>query len=373
MFFVTFPVLWSFASFFLLTYSITIISAVIYLLPVVSTQSNMESFSPRRTHFSFINMFDLLPALLTPVLVFVMSIILWCAPALSTWFGHVVVTGFQVKLSYLVAVLFASILLTLSSTAYISSREIYDYLNIIFSIFYWVTLLFSANSLITVIFVIEVLSAALFLFVITSTFSTNYFYRNLNLKFGHFTQQITPFTYLQSLLFFFWVSLISSLNLFLFATLFYLNIFTLDWTLVEFISIYIVNSSTVRDIYTLGFVWLMFIFCLFLKCGLAPFYVWKPTFFKGLPVYTLFFYIVFFYFFLFIFLIHLLTLCLGEVFYLFSLASLLLTLAGLVLLLFILCESFYLKVFLAMSSILNSLLVILALSVTKIEDLLFWL
>jgi hypothetical protein len=134
---------------------------------------------------------------------------------------------------------------------------------------------------------------------------------------------------------------------------------------------YMVNSSTPRDIYALGLTWCIFLFCIFLKCGLAPLYVWKPTFFKGIPIYTLFFYVTFFYFVLFIFLVHLLTVCFGEIFYYFSSLTILFTVLGLVVLLTILCESFYLKVFLAMSSILNSLLVMLALAVPHTVDGLF--
>jgi hypothetical protein len=113
------------------------------------------------------------------------------------------VTSFQLKMTYLILFSFLSSLAVLTSTVYLSSREVYDYLNVTFTICYWLILLFSANSIITVIFVIEVISAALFLLIITSVFSTTYFYRNLNLSFGHMTQQVTPFTYLQSLLFFF--------------------------------------------------------------------------------------------------------------------------------------------------------------------------
>ena len=112
-------------------------------------------------------------------------------------------TSFQLKMTYLVLLSFLLSLIVLTSTVYLSSREVYDYLNVTFTICYWLILLFAANSILTVIFVIEVISAALFLLIITSVFSTTYFYRNLNLSFGHMTQQVTPFTYLQSLLFFF--------------------------------------------------------------------------------------------------------------------------------------------------------------------------
>ena len=371
--FVTFSVLWSFSTFFLLTYLTLVLSILIYLLPIISTNKNKQSNSLDRTNFSFVNAAEALPVLVTPYVLLILTITSWTAPATSAWFGHLVITGFQTKMFYLITFSFLLTLLVLVSTTYLSSREIYDYINVTVNMFYWVILLFMANSFLTVVFIIEVLSAALFLLVITSVFSTTYFYRNLNLSFGHMMQQSTPYTYLQSLLFFFWVSLISSLNLFLFCTLLYVKVLTLDWTLLEYVFIYFINSTTPKDIYTLGFTWCVLLFCIFLKCGLAPLYVWKPTFFKGLPIYTLFFYIAFFYFFLFIFIIHLLTSYFGEIFYFYSNLTTLFAMLGLVMLLGILCESFYLKAFLAMSSILNSLLVMLALSTPHLTDTLFWL
>jgi len=368
----TFSTLWSISFFFVLTYLTLVISTITYLLPVASTQQNNSSVSTSRTDFSFVNSSELLPLFVTPYILILLLNLACTVPTLSVWFGHVVVTGFQMKLIYLLVFVFVLYIIVLTSTTYVSSREIYDYINTTFSIFYWVLLLFTANSLLTVIFVIEVLSATLFLLIITSTFSSNYFYRNLNLSFGHLFQQSTPFTYLQSILFFFWISLVSSLNLFLYCLLLYSKIYTLDWSLLEYIFHYFINITSTKDIYTVGFAWYTFIFCIFLKCGLAPFYVWKPSFFKGLPLYTLFFYISFFYFFLFLFLIHLLTVCLGEIFYYYIIVVVGLVVVGLSVLLFILCESFYLKSFLAMSSILNSLFVFLAMTSSHVSDALLW-
>lgn len=369
----TFSIIWSFSFFFTLTYLTLIISLVTYLVPILVTQQNQISSSSNKTNFSFINGSELLPVFVSPYLVLLVINSAWVGPAVSAWFGHVIITALQLKINYLLIISFFTSLTVLTSTTYFSSREVYDYLNTTFSVFYWMLILFTTNSIFTVIFIIEVLSATLFLLIITSTFSSAYFYRNLNLSFGHLFQQVTPYTYLQSILFFFWISLISSLNLFLFCILFYTKVLTLDWSLIEYLFTYFVSSTSTKDILALGLCWFILIFCLFLKCGLAPFYVWKPTFFKGIPMYTLFFYVTFFYFFLFVYLIHLLTSYFGEVFYFYSLVVSTMTVIGLFMLLFILCESFYIKAFLAMSSILNSLFVFLALSTPHISDTLLWL
>jgi len=372
MFFVTFSSLWSFSFFFLLTYTILIISTITYLLPILNSPLKY-SVSSNKSEFTLINATDLLYVLITPLVVLLLALLLWVSPTTSAWFGHVVVSGFQVKTSFIVLLNFAAILCVISTTFYFTSREVYDYIITIYNFLYWILLIFFTNTIFTSIFVIEVLSTLIFLLLITSTFSSTFFYRNLNLSFGHLFQQSTPYSYLQSILYFFWVSLLSSLNLFLFCLFFYLKIFTFDWYLMEHVFIYFSNTASIKEIASLGMTWFILMFCIFLKCGIAPLYIWKPTFFKGVPFYTIFFYICFFYFFLFLFIIHLLTSYFSEIFYFYSLVTVIFLITGLVTLLFIVCESYYLKAFLAVSSILNSLFVILALSATHNSDIFLWM
>lgn len=371
MFFITFSNLWSFSFFFFLTYTTLVISLVTYILPILNSPLKYTS-SKNKSEFSMVNSIDLFYVFVTPVLCLTVSLLLWVAPATSAWFGHLVITNFQTKLAYLILLNFTVIMLVMSATVYFTSREIYDYIITTFNFFYWIILIFYSNTIFTSIFIIEVLSTLIFLLLITSTFSSAFFYRNLNLSFGHLFQQSTPYSYLQSILYFFWVSLLSSLNLFLFCLFFYFKIFTFDWYLMEHIFIYFTNVSSLKEILSLGMTWFILMFCIFLKCGIAPLYIWKPTFFKGIPFYTIFFYICFFYLFLFLFIIHLLTSYFSEIFYFYSIVTLVFLVTGLITLLFIVCESYYFKAFLAISSILNSLFVILALSTTHNVDIVLW-
>lgn len=309
----------------------------------------------------------------TPILCILGTLLLWTSPAISAWFGHIVVTSFQTKMTYLILFNFLIVFIVTTTTVYFTSREVYDYITTTINFSYWLIILFYSNTIFTSIFIIEVLSTLIFLLLITSTFSSTFFYRNVNLSFGHLFQQSTPYSYLQSILYFFWVSLISSLNLFLFSLFFYFKIFTFDWYLMEHIFVYFTNNATLKEVFTLGTTWFVLMLCIFLKCGIAPLYIWKPTFFKGIPYYTIFFYICFFYFFLFLFIIHLLTSYFSEIFYFYSMVTVVFVSIGLITLLFIICESYYLKAFLAISSILNSLFVILALSTTHTVDILFWM
>ena len=369
MMFLTFSNMWSFSFFFFISYTLLLISLITYLLLIFNSFTKY-TVSKSKTYFSFINSFDLFWVILTPVLLLFTLNNMWVGPAISAWFGHIVFTSFQLKVTYLVLTTFTLYLLIFISTTYFTSREIYDYMIVTFHFLYWITLIFYANTIFTVIFIIEVIGALIFLLVITSTFSSTFFYRNLNLNYGHLFQQSTPHTYLQSILYIFWISLISSLNLFVFLLLFYFKMLTLDWYIVEYIFLFFINVNSTKDIFSLGLIWFVLLFSLFVKCGLAPLFIWKPTFFKGLPLYTLFFYITFFYSLFYLFIINFLLSSLSEIFYFYIVFFWVLILIGLFFLLLIICETYYIKAFLAISSILNSLLVFLALATPHYIDVL---
>lgn len=372
MFFITTSSLWSFLYFFILTYSVFIFSILIYLLPIQARFTHLPS-SSTKTKFSYINSFDLIPVLLTPLFILCLVTLLWSSSVVTAWFGHIIYTPFQSKIFYLLTFTFSLTLIVLSTTSYYSSQEIYDFLISNYSFYYWMFLLFTTNSIFTVIFGIEVLSTLIFLLIITSSYSTNHFYRNLDFSFGNYKQQVFPYTHLQSLLFFFWMSLITSLSLFIFLLYFYTKVLSFDWFLLEYIFQYIISTQSLTSIMSLGLTWFVFTVCVFLKCGVAPLYIWKPTFFKGLPMGLLFFYICFFYFFLFVYLINLLVINFSSIFYYFIFIQIVFIFVGLLFLLAILCETFYIKSFLAVSSILNSLFVFLAISNSHTIDFLLWI
>lgn len=372
MFFLTFSNMWSFTFFFSFSYIILLLSIIVYLLPVINNQLKY-SLSKNKTYFYLINSSDTFSILATPVLLILLINFSWSCPELSIWFGHAIYTNFQTKILTLLGLSFLLFLGVFTSTTYLSSKEIYDFIITTFSFFYWIMLLFCSNSIFSTIFVIEVLSTLILLLIVSSTFSSTYFYRNTNLSFGHLFQQSTPFSYIQSILYFFWISLISSLNLFLFCLFFYIKVLTFDWYLVEHIFNYVILNSSLKEIITLSISWYVLMFCLFLKCGVAPLYIWKPTFFKGIPFYTIFMYVCMFYFFLFLFIIHLLTSYFSEVYYFYAIVSLTFIFIGLIILLLIVCETFYLKSFLAVSSLLNSLFVFLSIMSPHIVDTMFFL
>lgn len=366
MFFLTISSVWNFSIFLPLTYLIFLVSLMLYLLPLFYNSTTKNTFFI----ISFSESFKIV---FLPCVTMFLLFSFWSSYSISSWFGHLTYTSFQYKFSIFIIFNFVLFMFLYSSISYLSSREIFDFLIAQFNFLYWVILLFHTNSFFTVIFVIEVLSTLIFLLMLTSVFTSCFFYRNLEFSSHSFFENSTPYTFIQSILYFFWVSLLASLNLFLFIIFLYDKVFTFDWYLMEHVFFYFINVSSYKDIYTLGITWFIILFSIFLKCGIAPFYLWKPTFFKGMSFSSISFYILFFYFFLFLFIIHFLSSYCHELFYFFTFFSLLIIFMGIILLLFILCETFFIKTFFAVSSILNSLLVFLCMSVPHLSDFPFLL
>lgn len=361
MFFLNSSIMWSFSFFFLFVYVTLFYSLVVYLLPITLSNMNLTSSSSKKAHFYFISGLECVYFKFLPILLMSIVNLSWVSNSLTSWFGNLVFTPFQSKVTFVIIFFFALVLLIIASVSYLSSNEIYDFIIVLYHFFFWISILFYANSLFSLFFIIEVLSALIFLFLVSSTYSTLFFFRNLSLEFSNFFQNTTPLTFLHSILFFYWVSLLSSLNLFVFIVFIYKHLVTFDWYLAEYIFSYLLKVSALKDVFTIGMAWFFMVFSLFLKCGIAPFFIWKPTFFKGMPLVALFFYISFFYFFIFLFFIYFLTSYFSSIFYFYALVTLLFISAGLLTLLFILSEAFFIKVFFAISSLLNSLLVLLAL------------
>lgn len=372
MFFISFSMLWSFSYFFFLIYIIIVFSILLYLLSSLKELIDYNKFK-KISNFDYVTGFDLFWILFTPLFIFLLINFSWSSCCISSWFGNLLFSSFQYKLSFIVFFFLLLIIITYLSSFYFSSKEIYDYLITCFNFFFWILFLFSSNSIFTVIFFIEILSTLIYLLLITSTFSNTYFYNNLNFNLHNYFHLTTPFFYVQMLMYFFWISLISSLNLFFFLILFYIKFLTFDWFFFEFIFFYLINLSNTKDLFFIIFIWFNLIFSIFLKCGLVPFYFWKPVFFKGIPLHSLLFYIIFFYFFIFLFFIFFFLIYLNEIFYFLISINVCLLILGVFILFFILCEAYYIKAFLAMSSILNTLFVFLALNSTNVIDFFVYL
>ena len=353
--------IWSITFFFIFIYSIFLASLIIYLIPVLSSQQKYNFFK-KKSLFTLINWTNISNIILFLSTSLFLINSFWVNSNLSVWFGHLIVYNLNLKITYINLILFYVLTYSLISSSYFSSKEIYDYIITIINLLFWVNILFYINSIFSSIFVIEVLSTIIFLMIITSNYSTTYYYNSTNLSKGIYSQQIFPHSYLQSLLFYFWVSLLASLNLFLFVNLLYMKIYSFDWFLIEHIFTYYTLTSGFWTTLSLTIPWFIFVSSIFIKCGLVPFFFWKPIFFKGLSFHLLYTYICYFYLFFFLFVIHLLTSYFSEIYYYYLFILVTFLISSIFFLLIVLCESYYIKIFLAMSSILNSILVFIGLS-----------
>jgi hypothetical protein len=167
-----------FPFFFFISYIMLIMSLVLYLFPVLNNFTKFTS-TTLKTYFSFINSFSILPIFLVPLALITGIVSLWSAPAVSAWFGHILFTSFQYKITLFTVFNMVLYLVVFTTASYFTSREIYDYTLVTFHFFYWILLLFYSNSVFTVIFLIEVIGALLFLLIVTSTFSTSFFFTEI--------------------------------------------------------------------------------------------------------------------------------------------------------------------------------------------------
>jgi len=366
MFFLTISNVWSFSYFFVTLYIFFIFSFILYLIPIYNSFNNTKIITVNFNTFHYISNYTINFIINYFLLMLILLNFLWSSTIVSTWFGHIIFSNFQSKIIYLIIIFFFLIQYVINIFNYFTNREIFDFYITMLNILFWIIILFCSNSIFTTIFIIEVLSTLIFLLLVTSSFSSTFFYQNLNFNLHNYNNNSLPYMFLNAIIFYFWISLISSLNLFIFILFFFTKIPSFDWYLIEHIFYFFITHFNFKEQFSLGLVWFFFIFCIFLKCGLAPFYVWKPSFFKGLTWNILFFYITFFYFFLFLFFINFFTSYFYEIFFYYIYISLFLIIIGITVLIFILCETFYIKTFLAISSILNSLLVLLSLIIPHI-------
>jgi hypothetical protein len=222
--------------------------------------------------------------------------------------------------------------------------------------------LFTSNNLFTVIFFFEVLSATTFLLLVTSNFSTIFTYKLTDFSNKNFFNLNFSKFYVNSLLYFFWISLIGSLFLFLFLTFFLINFFSFDFFFIEYVTLFILTSSTQATFVKGLIIWAGIVLTFFVKTGLAPFFFWKPVFFKGVSFYFIFFYTFVYYTGVLLFLTMFFIVYLNDLFIYFSSFMVILVTTSLFFFLTLLTEATYTKAFFAFSSILNTLLIFFTLT-----------
>ena len=352
-----------------IVYTFFSVSATLYVLSNLPSYVAINNFNTNAPFTSYSGT-DLLKLVLTPIFLILLIHSTWAGPSLTAWFGHLVFSSFQFKLTYVLHLFFITYLIVLLSTHHASSLNFFDFVTTVLNFFMWVWILSFSSNVFTFIFFLELLSAAVTLLLVTSTFSSYHFYNNVSFASHSYFQISTPTAYLQTLMFFFWITLFASLALFLFLITFYLKFFTFDFSLVSSVFSFLVVTSSLKSLFSISLTWFMFLAAVAIKCGLLPFYLWKPSFFKGMTMISLFFYIYVYYFTVLFMFLYVIGNYFHELFVFYLSFTLVLTILATVGLVSIVFESFYFKAFLALSSIFNSTLLLYALCGFQTVDLL---
>ena len=179
------------------------VSALLYVMPIVSSFDKTTHSIGLKTMFSKINGLDILNVLTLFIVQILIIISSWASQELSTWFNHLQINSFQLRIMFMILFIFYITLNSFASNSYFSSKEVYDLTITKINFTYWFIMLFQANSIITTIFIVETVSSLIFLFIITSVTSTQYTYNNKQVIMGHTLFNALPTTYLQSLMFYY--------------------------------------------------------------------------------------------------------------------------------------------------------------------------
>lgn len=365
---------WQLLIFFTTLYSLLIITFLCYVLPICTTSIfNTTLNITKNSYYAYLSGNNLLKLFITPILLIIFVNILWTNFQLMPWFAHITINMFQIYSTFWILFFFTSITILLLTKLNVLTFTNSDYLLTIYQFLFWMWLLYASNNLLTFIFLIEIIGVLVTLLVTTSTFSLtnveNVFKKNST---SYFNDNL-PTTFLISLLFFFWISLISSITLFIFISFFFVKIPTFEWGTIESLTLYLLTITNVKTSFSLNSSWLIFITCLLLKCGIFPFFAWKPSFFKGISIMSIIFYVYFYFTLLLILLIEVLLNLTHELFYSTISPLTILLLCGTLIFSTTLLNTHYVKTFIAFSSILNTALILHALLAFTFVDTYFLL
>lgn len=361
--------IWSLAFFFCIFYLITIFLLAASTIPLVFsfTDRNFKN-TINYVHITASSMYKFMS---TPIMIMFLLTFSWVSLTVNMWFGQIVMSTMQRNLTLLCVSSFGLVYYIYNTNIIYNTKDVYDFIITLFNTLIWTFLLFYSNNLFVVIFFIEILTGLTTLILITSAFSSTYNYQVWNFSKSLYFNSILPKSTLDTLIFFFWMSLISSLLLFIFMIFFYTHLLTFEFNLIEVVTSHILHTTTFKHFLAITLISTILIVIVFLKCGLVPLYAWKPIVFKGMTLHVIFFYICYYYYYLLMFFVYLFIIYCHDVLWESKVVTFILIsflLVGIMALVFILTESYYLKSFLAMSSILNTLLIFLGLSSLSLSN-----
>jgi len=272
------------------------------------------------------------------------------------WYNHLYINNVNYKFMIYINLLNSIIFFTVSSYFNKNTKYYYDIMSYVLLLNLWLISLFFCLNFFTLIFYFELLTLNIMMLLSLSNNYTNITYNQIITTENNNQFNNKPYYQFYSFILMFWISFLTSFNLFFYLIYYIYYLQTFDFFLVEYVVLYLKLNSNLW-LYNIYFIWFGFIFTIFLKLGLIPFFFWKPNFFKGTTMQFLFIYIVYFYYiflsFIFIFLLN----YLNELVLLTTIINLIIIYVGLILLIMILFNTYNIKIFFAYSSIINTLLI----------------
>jgi len=146
------------------------------------------------------------------------------------------------------------------------------------------------NNLLILTFIFE-FQSIIIIYIISNLF---YLKNNSYLNFKKINKQ--PVWYFNSIVYQFWASFFSAILLIISILIFFKNFFFIDWLNLE-IYVYMLNIKFFNtNLNEILIYFTPFIFCLFFKLGLLPFFFWKPEIYKNFTLEILFIYLTFYIF-----------------------------------------------------------------------------
>ena len=225
MFILTWNSVWIGLFFTTITWLLAIILVIIYVLPRLHFLYSIKMRHTATTPLSSVTILFIFYSLVFLVY------INWQSPNLILWFNHFIFVNLQLKLLCVVLLLCAFTLLLLTSLMSSLNKDTTDFLLVLLNLFYWVGLLFFATNLFTFIFLIEILTILLFLLLPVSYLFNND--KTVMIINSYNSNNLIYVKLIDTLLFFYWLSYLTSIFVFLILFFVYSTFYTLEFTYIN--------------------------------------------------------------------------------------------------------------------------------------------
>lgn len=223
------------------------------------------------------------------ILLFIILRFLHC-DVCTLFFGQLIFTPFNLKILYIFLIWSLFIFyIYMQWHAMLSNVLLYTFITYLLTIVCWS--LWLCSSLFTIIFLFDTLNLTLYLF----------FFNSINKRYLKINDQAWVGGFLGGFTIFFWMSFLSTILFLLFCYYIYSTFHTFNIYLLNVNFFFLLISSTIQEIIRICLYFIFLIVFIALKLGIAPFFLWKFSFFQNLNFLTLFIYLFGYYFFISLF------------------------------------------------------------------------